>query len=344
MNLKCNGNSKNSNVCMNLKCNGNSKKRSQKDRKNNICMNLKWPEYNKEITIKIIFIDSISCKRCFLLTRTPNVLICTWQDSRILAVLVNCQDMNRLEMIQDSRILAVLVNCQDMNRLEDRNQYPIVKDALLRQFGATEEKYRKKLFHSVPDHKDDPRLFVTNVTMYFDRWLAMADVNQTYEAIRNYIILDTVINAYSDQVQVFVKEPRKLPIQYKPVSKVFFAKILQGDGKLVLFTAFVNQCKCTTLRNSGTTTLLVHQDCVEPHSYTGEYGNIKDFKDCTRSDVIQWQNNHEVNRSMAITRTQSRREKDLKKLDQNYSSYNLSQNKLCWGLMMRMELIVTVIR
>ncbi|ESN90782.1 hypothetical protein HELRODRAFT_182609 [Helobdella robusta] len=127
---------------------------------------------------------------------------------------------------------------------------------------------------------------------------------------------------------------RKLPMQYKPANKFFFAEIQQGNCKLELFTAFVNQRKCTTLRDSGTTTLLVHQDCVEPHSYTGEYENIKDYKalvldqplngiglvignitdvkNCTRSDVIQWQNNHEVNRSMATTRAQSRREKDLK--------------------------------
>ncbi|ESN93956.1 hypothetical protein HELRODRAFT_180365 [Helobdella robusta] len=222
------------------------------------------------------------------------------------------------------------------------------------------------------------------MTMYFDRWLAMADVNQTYEAIRNYIILDTVINAYSDQVQVFVKErcprtldalttlirlyktahpnqilsrpttvqtaffattktnnsrlktnveygrtdkryngqqntkkvndnsspyceicgknnhradncyfrnsnkpqthntdtTRKLPMQYKPVNKVFFCR--DSTGRCPYLTGWYK-------------TLVLDQPLDGTDLIIG---NITDVKDCTRSDVIQWQNNHEVNRSM----------------------------------------------
>ncbi|ESN99301.1 hypothetical protein HELRODRAFT_162820 [Helobdella robusta] len=312
------------------------------------------------------------------------------------------------------RIWLVLLNYQN------RNQYSAVKDALLRQFGATEDEYKKKFLHSVPDHKDDPRLFITNMTMYFDRWLAMANVNKTYEAIRNLIILDTVINAYNEQVQVFVKErcPRtvdawttliqnenqgrtwksrwdstqqnsnkssyckickknnhrtdncyfrdskKASTQYKPTNKVFFAKIQQGDGKLTLISAFVDQQKCIALRDTGTITLLIHQNCVRPQSYTGEYekvknlkdeisthpiaiiyvdspyltgwhkalvleqpldgidliiGNVADVKECTEADITHWQNHHDINKSMAITRSQNRKEKALEKLDQNYT-------------------------
>ncbi|ESO00398.1 hypothetical protein HELRODRAFT_175815 [Helobdella robusta] len=103
--------------------------------------------------------------------------------------------------------------------------------------------------------------------------------------------------------------------------------------------------KCITLRDTGTTTLLIHQDCVRPQSYTGEYGKVEDFKgwhkalvldqpldgidliignvadvkECTEADITHWQNHHDINKSMAITRSRSRKEKALEKLDQNYT-------------------------
>ena len=101
--------------------------------------------------------------------------------------------------------------CQRMSHGE-LSDYEMVKDALLRLCGNTAEGYREKFHHIRPIQNEDPQLFTNNVCIYFDRWVALSEVNPTYEDLKEFIIVDKAVNACHKDVTAFLKErgPKKI--------------------------------------------------------------------------------------------------------------------------------------
>ncbi|XP_055885492.1 uncharacterized protein LOC129926288 [Biomphalaria glabrata] len=105
------------------------------------------------------------------------------------------------------------VNICSQLSINERSTYSDIKEALLRQYGATSANYRKKFYNERPQQNDDPQIFVANMSMWFDRWVSMAKIEESYQALRQHIIIDNITHAHSEDIQSYIIERNPTDIQ-----------------------------------------------------------------------------------------------------------------------------------
>ncbi|XP_055874549.1 uncharacterized protein LOC129924313 [Biomphalaria glabrata] len=93
------------------------------------------------------------------------------------------------------------------------DNYNNVKEALLRQYGATQDAYRKKFYTERPRQEDDPLIFVSNMTMWFDRRISLSKIENSYENLKEHVIIDAITHAHSEDIQSFIIERQPKDIQ-----------------------------------------------------------------------------------------------------------------------------------
>ncbi|XP_055894046.1 uncharacterized protein LOC129927713 [Biomphalaria glabrata] len=199
------------------------------------------------------------------------------------------------------RLKGRAINICLQMRDEERKEYVAVKEALRRQFGSTSYEYRRRLKESTPLANDDPQIFVTNMSIYFDRWVDLSKVDHKYETLREHIIMDAVMEAYNNNVKTYVteREPKTISSliaqlrQYKaahpmevtnhitdtcfynrrnrvwnnrPRDRAFAAK---HANKLQVYPGFVGEQMTNVLYDTGATAILVAKEYVNPQEYTG---------------------------------------------------------------------------
>ena len=87
----------------------------------------------------------------------------------------------------------------------DANDYEKLKDALLKNFDMTERGFRKKFRNDRPERSETFIQFGSRLRSYFDKWINMAKIENTFEAICDFMARDQFLESCSRELYVHLK-------------------------------------------------------------------------------------------------------------------------------------------
>ena len=88
---------------------------------------------------------------------------------------------------------------------EDAADYDKLKDALLKNFDMTERGFRKKFRYSRPERSETLIQFSSRLCSYLNKWLTMAKVEKSFEAVCDFTARDQFLEACSRELFVHLK-------------------------------------------------------------------------------------------------------------------------------------------
>ena len=88
---------------------------------------------------------------------------------------------------------------------EDAADYDKLKDALLKNFDITERGFRKKFRYSRPERSETFIQFSSRLCSYLNKWLTMAKVEKSFEAVCDFMARDQFLEACSRELFVHLK-------------------------------------------------------------------------------------------------------------------------------------------
>ena len=88
---------------------------------------------------------------------------------------------------------------------EDAADYDKLKDALLKNFDMTERGFRKKFRYSRPERSETFIQFSSRLCSYLNKWLTMAKVEKSFEAVCDFMARDQFLEACSRELFVHMK-------------------------------------------------------------------------------------------------------------------------------------------
>ena len=88
---------------------------------------------------------------------------------------------------------------------EDAADYDKLKDALLKNFDMTERGFRKKFRYSRPERSKTFIQFSSRLCSYLNKWLTMAKVEKSFEAVCDFMARDQFLEACSRELFVHLK-------------------------------------------------------------------------------------------------------------------------------------------
>lgn len=89
---------------------------------------------------------------------------------------------------------------------DDSMDYDKVKKTLLQRFRLTAEGFRERFRGCKPENAETAKQFVCRLSNYFERWMEMANVEKTYEGVRDCMVVEQFLNCCSNKLSVFLKE------------------------------------------------------------------------------------------------------------------------------------------
>ena len=90
--------------------------------------------------------------------------------------------------------------------LEEIGNYDKLKNALLRHFEMTEDGFRRR-FHSTRMTKGDTASqFMCKLSDSFDRWVKLASVEETYQGLREFMIVQQFIFGCPKEISTHIRE------------------------------------------------------------------------------------------------------------------------------------------
>uniref|UniRef100_A0A2C9LR33 CCHC-type domain-containing protein n=1 Tax=Biomphalaria glabrata TaxID=6526 RepID=A0A2C9LR33_BIOGL len=87
-----------------------------------------------------------------------------------------------------------------------QNSYQVLKKELLNAYGHNAATYLKKYYENTPSSQVDPQTTINSEKDFFTKWLGFENAENTYEGLKNFILIDNFINKCDPQLQSFVKE------------------------------------------------------------------------------------------------------------------------------------------
>ena len=88
---------------------------------------------------------------------------------------------------------------------KDAADYDKLKDALLKNFDMTERGFRKKFRYSRPERSETFIQFSSRLCSYLNKWLTMAKVEKSFEAVCDFMARDQFLEACSRELFVHLK-------------------------------------------------------------------------------------------------------------------------------------------
>ena len=88
---------------------------------------------------------------------------------------------------------------------EDAADYDKLKDALLKNFDMTERGFRKKIRYSRPERSETFIQFSSRLCCYLNKWLTMAKVEKSFEAVCDFMARDQFLEACSRELFVHLR-------------------------------------------------------------------------------------------------------------------------------------------
>ena len=86
------------------------------------------------------------------------------------------------------------------------NNYDVLKVALLRRYGLTEEGFRRKYHEVMPEAGETLFQFTSRVCRYFERWTDLAGCEESFEGLRDFVCMEQVIAKCSPELAVHLRE------------------------------------------------------------------------------------------------------------------------------------------
>ena len=97
------------------------------------------------------------------------------------------------------------IDVYDRLSTEDAADYDKLKYALLKNFDMTERRFRKKLRYSRPERSETFIRFSSRLCRYLNKWLTMAKVEKSFEAVCDFMARDQFLEACSRELFVHLK-------------------------------------------------------------------------------------------------------------------------------------------
>ena len=96
---------------------------------------------------------------------------------------------------------------------EEADDYRMLKLALLRHYGYTEECYRRKFRGCKPEEGETPALFIKRIKSYLEKWIETAGFKKEYEALRDLFIKEQTLNACPRELAAHLREQKDQSLQ-----------------------------------------------------------------------------------------------------------------------------------
>uniref|UniRef100_A0A2C9KNS9 CCHC-type domain-containing protein n=1 Tax=Biomphalaria glabrata TaxID=6526 RepID=A0A2C9KNS9_BIOGL len=117
----------------------------------------------------------------------------------------NVREKEWSEILLDFVHGQALTICQNHDHLM-QNSYQVLKKELLNAYGHNAATFRKKYYENTPFSQVDPQTTINSEKDFFTKWLGFENVENTYEGLKNFILIDNFINKCDPQLQSFIKE------------------------------------------------------------------------------------------------------------------------------------------
>ena len=127
-----------------------------------------------------------------------------------------------LSALLKGRVLEVFVR---LSR-DDQLDYGQIKEALLTNFDLTERSFRKKFRDCRPEKAETFRQFSGRLASYLDKWLGLAKVEKTYEAVCDFLARDQFLDCCSHELYLYLK-----PKPFKAIDELAHEADLFFDAK-----------------------------------------------------------------------------------------------------------------
>ena len=89
--------------------------------------------------------------------------------------------------------------------VDDAADYEKLKDALLKNFDITERGFRKKFRYERPEKSETFIQFSSRLRSYLNKWLMMAKIEESYEAVCDFFARDQFLDSCSRALYVHLK-------------------------------------------------------------------------------------------------------------------------------------------
>ena len=109
---------------------------------------------------------------------------------------------------------------------DDQSDYGQIKEALLTNFDLTERSFRKKFRDCRPEKAETFRQFSGRLASYLDKWLGLAKVKKTYEAVCDFLARDQFLDCCSHDLYLYLK-----PKPFKALGELSHEADLFADAK-----------------------------------------------------------------------------------------------------------------
>ena len=109
---------------------------------------------------------------------------------------------------------------------DDQSDYGQIKEALLTNFDLTERSFRKKFRDCRPEKAETFRQFSGRLASYLDKWLGLAKVEKTYEAVCDFLARDQFLDCCSHELYLYLK-----PKTFKVLGDLAHEADLFADAK-----------------------------------------------------------------------------------------------------------------
>ena len=109
---------------------------------------------------------------------------------------------------------------------DDQSDYGQIKEALLTNFDLTERSFRKKFRDCRPEKAETFRQFSGRLASYLDKWLGLAKVEKTYEAVCDFLAQDQFLDCCSHELYLYLK-----PKPFKVLGELAHEADLFADAK-----------------------------------------------------------------------------------------------------------------
>ena len=106
-----------------------------------------------------------------------------------------------LSALLKGRALEVFVRLSK----DDQCDYEQIREALLNNFNLTERQFKRKFRESRPEKFETFRQFSSRMASYLERWLAMAKVEKTFEAVCDFLARDQFLEIANQDMYIFLK-------------------------------------------------------------------------------------------------------------------------------------------
>ena len=109
---------------------------------------------------------------------------------------------------------------------DDQSDYGQIKEAMLTNFDLTKRSFRKKFRDCRPEKAETFRQFSGRLASYLDKWLGLAKVEKTYEAVCDFFARDQFLDCCSHELYLYLK-----PKTFKVLGELAHEADLFADAK-----------------------------------------------------------------------------------------------------------------